>query len=496
MTREQLDVALLLGAAVLLIGIVAVRLAARVGLPSLLAYLGIGVLLGEDALGVRFDDARLAQVLGIAALVVILVEGGLGTDWGQVRPVLPQATLLATVGVAVSVAVTAYGAHLLLRLDWRTALLAGAVVSSTDAAAVFSVLRRMPLPTRLRSVLEAESGLNDAPVVLLVTLLATMETARSPWQLGALVGYELAAGALVGLGVGWVGAALLRSVALPASGLYPLAALAFGVLGYAGAAVLQASGFLAAYLAGVVLGNSRLPHGLAVRSFAEGLGWLAQIGLFVMLGLLAVPHRLPGELLPAVAVGLVLLLVARPLSVLVALTPLRVAWREQAFLSWAGLRGAVPVVLATIPVVEGVPGAARVFDAVFVLVVVFTLVQAPLLPAVARRLGLAGEGAVDLEVDSAPLGRLGAELLSLTVGSRSRLHGVEVGELRLPSPAAVTLVVREGRAFVPDATTVLRHGDELLVVTTGAARPGVERRLRAVSRGGRLAGWYGEGPGA
>ncbi|MFZ5852203.1 MAG: cation:proton antiporter, partial [Actinomycetota bacterium] len=275
-----------------------------------------------------------------------------------------------------------------------------------------------------------------------------------------------------------------------------LAALAFGVLGYAGAAVLHASGFLAAYLAGVVLGNSRLPHGLAVRSFAEGLGWLAQIGLFVMLGLLAVPHRLPGELLPAVAVGLVLLLVARPLSVLVALTPLRMAWREQAFLSWAGLRGAVPVVLATIPVVEGVPGAARVFDAVFVLVVVFTLVQAPLLPAVARRLGLAGEGAVDLEVDSAPLGRLGAELLSLTVGSRSRLHGVEVGELRLPSPAAVTLVVREGRAFVPDATTVLRHGDELLVVTTGAARPGVERRLRAVSRGGRLAGWYGEGPGA
>ncbi|MFZ5852188.1 MAG: cation:proton antiporter, partial [Actinomycetota bacterium] len=222
MTREQLDVALLLGAAVLLVGIVAVRLAARVGLPSLLAYLGIGVLLGEDALGVRFDDARLAQVLGIAALVVILVEGGLGTDWGQVRPVLPHATLLATVGVAVSVAVTAYGAHLLLRLDWRTALLAGAVVSSTDAAAVFSVLRRMPLPTRLRSILEAESGLNDAPVVLLVTLLATLETARSPWELGALVGYELAVGALVGLGVGWVGAVLLRSVALPASGLYPL----------------------------------------------------------------------------------------------------------------------------------------------------------------------------------------------------------------------------------------------------------------------------------
>ncbi len=493
MTVDLLDRSLLVGALVVLVAIAAVRLSLRSGLPSLLLYLGLGVGLGESGLGVRFDDAALTQVLGYGALVLILAEGGLTTRWSGVRSSIGPAAVLSTVGVVVSVGVVGTATHLLLSLDWTVSLLVGAVLSSTDAAAVFSVLRRVPIHPRLAGVLEAESGLNDAPVVLLVVTLAQAavgDHARPWWGLVALAAVELVVGAGAGLAVGWLGAQLLRRLKLPSSALFSLGVVALSVLAYAGAAALHGSGFLAVYLAGLVLGNAHLPHGAAVRGFAEALGWLAQIGLFVLLGLLAAPTRLGAQLVPALVLGLVLLLVARPLSVLVSMTPLRMPWRHQAFLSWAGLRGAVPVVLATVPVTSGVPGTGWLFDLVFVLVVVFTLVQAPTLPAVARRLGVAGVvDTRDLDVEAAPLAALDADVLQVRVGADSRLHGLEVFELRLPVGANITLVVRDGAGSVPGPRTVLRRGDQLLVVTTSAARAATESRLRAVSRGGRLAVW-------
>ena len=491
---EELDLALLVGAAVLLVAIAAARLASRTGLPSLLLFLGLGLLLGNAVPGLGFDDPALARVLGYAALVLILAEGGLTTSWAAVRPAAPVAASLATVGVAVSVLVTAALTYAVLDVDWRYALLLAAVVASTDAAAVFSLLRNLPLPRRLAGMLEAESGFNDAPVVILVVALSTdIDQPLSPMGLIALVAAELAGGAAVGLAVGRGGAAIVRRFALPASGLYPISVLSLAVGAYGLAAVLHASGFLAVYVAALVLGNARLPHGPATRSFVEGLAWLAQIGLFVMLGLLVNPAQLGAALLPAVVVGLVLLLLARPLSVLLACAPFRVPWREQAFLSWAGLRGAVPIVLATVPLVTRFPESERLFDIVFVLVVVFTLVQAPALPAVARALGLTDTSeARDLDVESLPLEALGADMLQFRVPADSGLHGVEIFELRLPREAAITLVVRDGKAFVPEPTTHLRRGDELLLVTTAAVRELTERRLRAVSRQGRLAGWFGE----
>lgn len=489
MTIEQLDVSMLLGAVVLLAAIAAVRLSVGTGLPSLLLYVALGLLLGEDGLGIEFDDAALTRVLGYAALVVILAEGGLTTAWRTIRPAVPAATALATVGVGVSVAVTAGAAALLLGVDWRFALLVGAVVSSTDAAAVFSVLRRVPLPSRVTGLLEAESGFNDAPVVILVVALSA-PGGDLGWSLVGLLVVELVVGAVVGLAVGRAGAAALRRIALPASGLYPIAVLALALGAYGAAASLHASGFLAVYLASVVLGNSRLPHGPATRGFAEGLAWLAQIGLFVLLGLLVSPSELGSAVLPAVGIAAVLLFVARPLSVAVSVAPFRVPAREQAFLSWAGLRGAVPIVMATVPVVEGVPGSGQLFNIVFVVVVMLTLVQGPALPAVARVLRLTRPAAPqDLDVESSPLTHLGADLLQLRVPSGSQLQGVEVFELRLPREAAVTLVVRDSAAFVPDRQTVLRAGDEMLLVTTAAARDETERRLRAVARGGRLVDW-------
>jgi cell volume regulation protein A len=490
---SNLDLSLLVGTLVLLVAVAAVRLSVRSGLPSLLLYLGIGVVIGEA--GIEFNSAELTQVLGYSALVLILAEGGLTTSWDDIRGSVAPAALLSTLGVVVSVVVVALAAHLVLAVSWTIALLVGAVLASTDAAAVFSVLRRVPLPRRLTGLLEAEAGFNDAPVVILVVALAAQASPGSGshsvwWQLLLMAVGELAGGAAIGLLIGYAGGHLMRRIGSSSSGLFSIGVMALTVLAYAAGARLHVSGFLATYLSALVLGNMRLPHRAAVRGFAQALGWLAQIGLFVLLGLLVTPARLTSQIMPAIVIGLALLLVARPLSVAVSLTPFRVPWRDQAFLSWAGLRGGVPVVLATVPLTTGTPGARRLFDLVFVLVVIFTLVQAPALPWVARRLGVTDtDRPLDLEVESTPLDELGAEIMQMSVGVTSMLHGVEVFELRLPEGANVTLIVRGHKGFVPSPQTTLRHGDQLLIVATAETRLAAERRVRQVSKLGRLAGW-------
>ena len=494
--NTTVTVALAIGALVVLVAAVALRVADRAGLPSLLLYLALGIALGESGLGVQFEDYRLTHTLGYAALVVILAEGGLTTRWADVRRAIGPGVALSTVGVAVSVGVTAAVGVLVLGFDWGLALLLAAVISSTDAAAVFATLRRLPLPRRLAASLEAESGLNDAPVILLVTVLAASLTGAAPqpwWAVGLVIAAELVGGAFIGIGIGFAGAALLRRVALPVAGFYPLATLALCVLAYSSASLAHTSGFVAVYLCGVVLGNVAVPHRMASVGFAEGMASLAQIGLFVLLGLLVSPARLPEAVGPALVIGGALLLFARPLSVVASLVWFRFPWAQQAFISWAGLRGAVPIVAAIIPLTAEVPGATTVFDTVFVLVVVFTVVQGWSLPWVARRLGIATPVTPrDVQVEAAPLEELDAELMQLTVPPGSRLHGVYLPELRLPPDAAVVLIVRDGRSFVPDHTTRLMRGDQALLVSARRSRPEAERRLRAVSRAGRLASWRGE----
>jgi cell volume regulation protein A len=489
-------VGLAVGALVVLVAAVALRLADRMGLPNLLLYLALGVALGEGGLGVEFENFALTQTLGVAALVVILAEGGLTTRWADVRRAIGPGLSLATVGVVVSVAVTAAIAVWLLDFSWGYAVLLGAVISSTDAAAVFATLRRLPLPRRMAAALEAESGLNDAPVILLVSVLADTLTGgvTHPWWMTALVIVaELIGGSIIGLAIGYGGVQLLRRFALPLSGFYPLATLALCVLAFAAADLLHTSGFVAVYLCGLVLGNASLPHRAASIGFAEGMATLAQIGLFVLLGLLVSPGRLPDALGPALLIGAALLLVARPLSVVLSLVWFRLPWSQLVFISWAGLRGAVPIVLATFPLTADVPGAAFIFDTVFVLVVVFTLIQGWSLPWVARRLGIAALVTPrEVIVESAPLDELDADLVQVTVPAGSRLHGVYLPELRLPEDAAVVLIVRDGRSFVPDRTTRLMRGDQALLVSARRSRPEAERRLRAVSRAGRLASWRGE----
>jgi len=492
---HQLDMFVLVGAAVTLLAILAVRVSSRAGLPSLLIYLLMGVALGESGIGIQFEDAQVAHALGFAALALILAEGGLTTSWAEVRPSMRLGVSLATIGVVVSVTVVAVAAHYLLGLPWELAVLLGAVTSPTDAAAVFSVLRVVPLPKRLVGALEAESGLNDAPTVVLVTLISSGALQESgPLLMAGTVVFELVVGVACGLAVGFGGGWLLRRTALPASGLYPIAVLCLASLAYGAAAALHGSGFAAIYIAALILGNSELPHRAATRSFAEGVAWLAQIGLFVMLGLLASPGRITLSTVAMAAVaGLILTFVARPLSVAVSTLVAPMPWRETAFLSWAGLRGAVPVVLTTIPLSEAVTGSTRLFDLVLVMVVIYTLLTGPTLPYVARRLRVVRRSEPrGLEVEAAPLERVGADLLQVTISPRSQMHGVEVGELRLPPGASVSLVIRDGHTLVPERRTALRQGDDLVIVTPRKQREATERRLRQVSQGGRLAGWLDE----
>jgi cell volume regulation protein A len=389
----------------------------------------------------------------------------------------------------------AVGAHYLLGLPWELAVLLGAVTSPTDAAAVFSVLRVVPLPKRLTGALEAESGLNDAPTVVLVGIISTSAIGgASLWEVAGTIVFELLAGGLVGVAVGFAGAWIMRRAALPSSGLYPLAVLCLAFTAYGVAAAVHASGFAAIYVAALILGNTELPHRVATRSFAEGVAWLAQIGLFVMLGLLLSPGRIDlHTLVQALATGLVLTFVARPLSVLASSVVQPMALRDLAFISWAGLRGAVPIVLATIPLSNGVDGADELFDIVFVMVVIYTLLTGPTLPWTAKMLGVASRSEPrGLDVEAAPLDRVAADLLQVTITPKSKMHGVEVGELRLPQGASVSLVIRGGTVLVPERRTVLRSGDDLLVVTPRKLREATEVRLRQVSENGRLAQWLGD----
>lgn len=492
----SIDILLLIGAAVVILGVVVAKIGDRLGLPALLLFLLLGVVMGLPSGGQSFNNAALAHDLGFAALALILADGGLATKWRDIRPAIGRALMLSTVGVAVTIALLG-GFLYLLGLPLAVAALVAATMAPTDSAAVFSILRKAPIPPRVKAMLEGESGLNDAPAVLLVlaaTSLALRTTTYGDLPLTALrILGELIGGMLLGGVFGWLGGRLLRNLALPSSGLYPLASLGWAVMSYGLGTVLDVSGFAAIYVCSVVLSGSKLPHRHATRSFAEGIGWIAQIGLFVMLGLLSVPSRITLQVVVyATAGGLFLTFVARPASVWLSLALFKVPLREQAFVSWAGLRGAVPIILATVPMAAGLDVAPQVFDYVFVSVIVLTLLNAPSLLWVAKKLGLSSD-AREVDIEVAPMDEIEADLLQVRIADDSRLHGVSVRELRLPDNCQISLVIRGDRTFTPHGRDLLRAGDEILVVTPSAVRGTVEDRLRAVDSKGRLAGWSDEG---
>ena len=491
MTLEGLAPALLVGAVIVLVCVLGVRFAGRLGVPGLLLYLLLGLVLGTVFPPLSVEDPGLASVLGYAALVLILAQGGLTTRVDQLRPVMWPAIALASVGVVVSIAVVATPL-ILFGVPTQTALLIGTVLAATDAAAVFSVLRGLRVKTRVRTLLEAEAGFNDAPVVVLVTVLAgTSLEASTWWHIPLQVVAELIGGAVVGLAIGYFGRWLLPRLALPAVGLYPIAALALLVAAYGLADVLHTSGFLAVYIAAIIIGSTaRLPHRRSIVGFADGLSWIAEIGLFFMLGALADIAGLPAALPLALVVAAVILVLARPIASVVSLVPCRLPWPTIAFTSIAGLRGAVPIVFAAIALGLAVPDARLIFDVTLIAVLILLLIQVPLIRFGGRRLGIVtDEEAVELDVESAPLDGMHAQVLGFEVPARSGLVGTFVPEIGLPEGAVVSLVVRDGTAIAPDANTRIRAGDRVLVVSTEEVRAATEARMLAVARRGRLAAW-------
>lgn len=467
------DPAVLVVAALLVAGVLSAAFAARVRLPGLLLFLALGMLIGDDGLKlVSLSDPSVAQTAGVLALLVILFEGGLTTKPGDLRRAAAAGLGLATVGVVLTAAVVAGGVLLLTDLGGTTALLIGAVVSSTDAAAVFTVLRRSPLPPKIKSLLEVESGAND-PMAILLTVgileAATSDPTLAQWlRFGAL---QLGGGLLVGALVGTSGAWLLRRVELGASGLYPVLALGVAGVAYGTAAAAGASGFLAVYVCGLIVG-ARVPrHRRGIRTFHEGLANIAEIGLFLLLGLLVFPSSLPTVGLTAMGVTAVLVLVARPFAVHATMAwpwLVRRDWnmRELGLVSWAGLRGAVPIVLATFPLTAQYPEGGEVFDIVFFVVLVSTAVQGSTIGLVARRLGLREGASIWAPIaETLPLEGVDVDLLEVDVTDQLHIAGRRLRDVPLPAGGLLTAVVRDGRTLVPTGDTLLLPGDRALVAS-------------------------------
>jgi potassium/hydrogen antiporter len=462
----HVDPYLLGGAVLLAIGVMLGGLARRLRVPGLLLFLGLGMLVGDDGLAlVRFDDAELAQTIAVIALVVILFEGGLAAPRRDLRRILAPAALLATVGVVVTASVVALGAAWVFDLSGTTVWLMGAVVASTDAAATFSVLRGVPLPRRLGALLEVESGAND-PMAALLTV-GILESWRGDVSAADIVVFglrQIGGGLAVGIVVGALGVWLLRAIRLPSASAVAVLATTFAGIAYGAAAVLGASGFLAVYIAGVAVGGRMPRHQVTIRSFDEGLANIAQIVLFFLLGLLVFPSDLRGVAGSSLLVAAVLVLVARPLAVAVCLPWFGFRRRELVLASWAGLRGAVPIVLATFPLTAGYPDGSQIFDVVFFVVLVSTAVQGITVAPLAHRLGLASDPeASGALAEIVPVETLAADVVQLELTTVSSLVGHTLAERPPPSGARVAVLVRAATSLVPDGDTRLEPGDVLVL---------------------------------
>jgi cell volume regulation protein A len=458
--------------------VVSSRASQRVGVPVALVFLGLGMAAGAVGLaGTDFGDFALAFRVGTAALVLILFGGGLETPWASVRRVLAPASVLATLGVLLTAGLVAAAARW-LGLVWGEALLLGAVVSSTDAASVFAVLRGsgITLKRRVGSTLEAESGINDPLAVMLTTAVTAQllapaqpggtDISRVVGRMSGELALELAIGLAAGVALGYGGRWVLARISLPAGGLYPVLTVALACLAFGLPTLVHGSGFLAVYVTGLVLGAGPLPFRGGLLRVHDALAWLSQVTMFLLLGLLVRPARLGAVAGTGLALALFLAVVARPLATALCLLPFReYTRRDVLYVGWVGLRGAVPIVLATVPVLAGAPGAGRVFELVFFIVVVTALLPGGTVPWVTRKLGLAAAGPPPpralLEIESRR--PLGGELLSFYVTEAVAVAGAAIADLPFPDRASVTLVVRGDELIAPRGDTVLLPGDHVYV---------------------------------
>ncbi|MFG7349468.1 potassium/proton antiporter [Shewanella oncorhynchi] len=466
-----IDQIILLAAILIILGILSSKLSARLGLPVLVLFLMVGMLAGEDGPGgIVFDNAQIAHALGSLALAIILFDGGLQTPVASIKQVWKPASVLATLGVLVTAMITGAAAAYILDVSLLYGLLIGAIVGSTDAAAVFSLLRNagIHINPRLKATLEIESATNDPMAIFLtVGLLEVMVKGLEPGT-GLLMLFiqQMGIGSAVGLAAGWLSVRIINRIHLTTSGLYPVMVAAFGLLSFGVAANLGGSGFLAIFIAGVVIGNSRFVFQRSTFLFHDGLAWLGQIVMFVFLGLLINPSSLLDVWQEGLMIAIVLTLIARPLSVIPVLKIFGFNAREITLVSWVGLRGSVPIILAIYPLIYGLPGASLIFSVVFFVVLISATIQGSTLPWVARALGLTepppATPAATLEITA--LGDVDADIVEYQLGDTSRASGRRLSQMALPDGTVVAMITRGNNVIPPRGSTFLYAGDHLFIV--------------------------------
>jgi potassium/hydrogen antiporter len=469
---QPIENILLVAAILLLLSIFASKASGRLGIPALLLFLLTGMLAGSEGPGgIYFDDPWLSQLVGVAALAFILFDGGLSTEWHIVRPVFSKGLALSTLGVLVTAISVGLFATLILDLSLLEGLLLGSIVSSTDAAAVFSILRSRDVQLKgdLEPLLELESGSND-PMAVFLTIGFTQLIITPDSTLINLVPMffrQMLLGGLLGFALGRLAAALVNRLSLAYQGLYPVLTIALVMLTYGATAWLGGNGFLAVYLAGLVMRKNDFLHRRSIMRFHEGLAWLMQISMFLALGLLV----FPSELLPLIGVGLLvsvfLILVARPLSVFLSLFPTRLSMREKTLVSWVGLRGAAPIILATFPLVAGVNHSDTIFNLVFFIVLTSVLIQGTTIIPVARFLRVYGPSHPSkplYPLEFIPAVSPDSGLVNLEVSARSGVVGKKIVDLHLPDTALVVLVNRKDKFVIPSGGTILEAGDRMMVL--------------------------------
>ncbi len=511
-----IDKLLLISGFLILLSIASSKFSARFGVPVLVLFLALGMLAGEEGIGgIEFDNFVLAHGIGTMALALILFDGGLSTPLSAIRATWKPSLVLATVGVLITSVVTGLAATWILDVSLLQGMLLGSIIGSTDAAAVFAVLRSggVRLPMRLSSTLEIESGSNDPMAIFLTIGLIEVLTGKMEFGPGLLQLFflQMVAGTVIGLAVGSATVWLVNRIDLDAQGLYPILVSACGILAYGLAVSLGGSGFLAIYLAGIVIGNRRIASQRGVLLFHNAAAWLAQIVMFVVLGLLSFPSSLLDVAGQSLLIAAILILVARPLAVVMTVLPFGFNRRELVFLSWVGLKGAVPITLATFPLMAQMPVAPLLFNVVFFVVLVSALVQGGTLPAMARRLGLQlplqPPPPVTLEISS--LRHIEGDIVDYTVVEDSPAAGLLVRDLGLPGGAVIAIIARGQQIIPPQGSTRILVGDHTILVLAPGTKPlvdkvfgraevrqhelpeSVEFPLRGSTRVGELESFYG-----
>ncbi|MCA1767944.1 MAG: potassium/proton antiporter [Idiomarina sp.] len=488
---DSANTLILLCGLLLVVSILAAVASNRLGAPVLLTFLLVGMLAGEQGvLGVEFNNPDIAFFIGSAALVIILFDGGMRTHPERFRVALWPAISLATVGVALTCTLVASLAVYWFGLPWPAALLMGAILSSTDAAAVFGIFqsRGLQIKERVASTLEIESGSND-PMAVILTLTMTGAVASGSFPDWYWVGLDIVWQLIGGLTTGWLGGRLFIVAArkLPLSfSFFPLLAVAWAISIYALTAKLHASGFLAVYLMGFVIGNARLPQLVHILQVQDGLAWLSQIAMFLILGMLVVPSHLVANAPVAIGIAFALIFIARPLAVVVSLLPFSFPWREQVFISWVGLRGAVPIILALFPWLSGVPNQELYFDIAFVVVMISLVIQGWSIAPVARWLGL------EVPLKARPQQRMplssvpskeALEVWFYRIDKNSPACDHTWKELKLTAPATFVGLIRDGEWLQPETQPTVEEGDGLMVAATVKDLDEVSRILASGGKG-------------